>query len=344
MYSVLIINNNNNNKKRKNMNKIKKIGLTALAASLVSTSVFAGEMAVTGSASLALENYSGEQVNAGKAFSMGNQLEFNGSGTTEGDLEIGLSFVLDQADEGAAGDQADSPFDSHSLSISSDAMGKIVFHGEGGDSAQNAVGDTAAGNIWDNFDGQITGAATLAESDGTTDMIHYTLPAMVDGLELSASYVPQGGDDESQLAYGVAYTGVAGLTLKYGRGDDKDGTGAQSNAKAVSMFAEYAYEMITFAYSDHEYDHETATSDQDSKSYKLSWTVTPDISVSYGSEKLDSKGAAATSDAEYKQISASYTAGGMTVSVASQQAENLDYTNAANADQDYWSLGLAFAF
>ena len=44
---------------------IKKIGLTALAASLVSTSVFAGELTATGSASLAVEGYSGELVTSG---------------------------------------------------------------------------------------------------------------------------------------------------------------------------------------------------------------------------------------------------------------------------------------
>ena len=41
------------------MNNFKKIGMTALAASLVSTSVFAGELAVSGSASMNWENYSG---------------------------------------------------------------------------------------------------------------------------------------------------------------------------------------------------------------------------------------------------------------------------------------------
>ena len=58
-------------------------------------------------------------------------------------------------------------------------MGTFKFHGEGGDSAQNAVGDTAAGNIWD----------TLMQETGATQRIrcwtitvHYTLPSMVDGL------------------------------------------------------------------------------------------------------------------------------------------------------------------
>ena len=40
------------------MNNLKKIGLTALASSLIATSAFAGEMSVTGSASIALKNQS----------------------------------------------------------------------------------------------------------------------------------------------------------------------------------------------------------------------------------------------------------------------------------------------
>ena len=62
------------------MNNFKKIGMTALAASLVSTSVFAGEMSVAGSASMNWENYTGVAKNSTKAFSMGNQLTFTGSG------------------------------------------------------------------------------------------------------------------------------------------------------------------------------------------------------------------------------------------------------------------------
>jgi len=41
------------------MNNFKKIGLTALAASLVSVSSHAGELTATGAASITVENYSG---------------------------------------------------------------------------------------------------------------------------------------------------------------------------------------------------------------------------------------------------------------------------------------------
>jgi outer membrane protein OmpU len=45
------------------MNNFKKIGLTALAASLVSVSANAGEMSVSGSASIGTAGYSGDSSN-----------------------------------------------------------------------------------------------------------------------------------------------------------------------------------------------------------------------------------------------------------------------------------------
>jgi outer membrane protein OmpU len=123
------------------MNNLKKIGMTALAASLVSTSVFAGEMTVAGSASMTMENYSIDSRNNGKGFSMGNQLTFTGGGELDNGMNVSLSFVIDQGDDENADET--SPFDSHSVSVSSDALGTLTFHGEGGSSAQGAIDTTA---------------------------------------------------------------------------------------------------------------------------------------------------------------------------------------------------------
>jgi outer membrane protein OmpU len=78
---------------------IKKIGLTALAGSLVATSSFAGEMSVSGGAGIYLEHINGGAADAGKSFTMGNQLTFSGSGELDNGLNVSLSFVLDQNDD-----------------------------------------------------------------------------------------------------------------------------------------------------------------------------------------------------------------------------------------------------
>ena len=126
---------------------IKRIGLTALAASLVSVSAYAGEMSVSGGASIGLKNTSKSAT--GKSWTMGNQLDFSGSGELDNGMNVSLSFVLDQADDSTTG-LANSPFDSHSVTISSDSLGTLKFSGEGGSSATSALDTTAAGDIWDN--------------------------------------------------------------------------------------------------------------------------------------------------------------------------------------------------
>ena len=274
------------------MKNIKKIGLTALAASLVSTSVFAGEMSVSGSAGINWENYSTGSLGVNdtslasdstKSFSMGNQLTFSGSGELDNGMSVALSFVLDQNDDSTAAGAAYSggPFDSHSVTVSSDAMGSLQYYGEGGDSAQNAVGDTAAGNIWDLFDARNGANSKLKESNGGTNFT-YTLPSMVDGLAVAASYQPAGATDESDTAYSLTYTGVEGLTVSYGHGSS-DGQAKGStvvNSDTTSMKASYAMGSFTVAYSDHEYDSVTNTLDQDASSWKVSYTVSDAISVS----------------------------------------------------------------
>ena len=136
------------------MNNYKKIGLTALAASLVSVSAHAGAVTVAGGASIGVEGFSGEAQNAGKAYTMGNQLTFAGSGELDNGLTVSISFVLDQGDDSSTASSVNgsAPFDSHSISISSDTMGTLKFSGEGGPPAAHNIDKSAAGDIWDKFD------------------------------------------------------------------------------------------------------------------------------------------------------------------------------------------------
>jgi outer membrane protein OmpU len=332
------------------MNNFKKIGMTALAASLVSTSVFAGEVTVAGGASINWENYSGVAKSSTKSFSMGNQLTFSGSGELDNGMTVDVSFVLDQGDDETDNETGagNSPFDSHSVSISSDALGTLKFHGEGGDNAQSAVGDTAAGNIWDNFDTRVTGAATLSESRSGNNIMHYTLPSLVDDLTVAVSYTPATGEDESDSAYALTYAGVEGLSVSYGHGSN-DGQsvgagGTTANADTTSMKASYAIGSFTLAYSDHDHDSQTDTSDQTATSWKVSYTVSDELSVTYGTDSLNNNATADTSDAEYTKITAAYTSGGMTVSANYQEANEMSYTTATDEDEEYFGLSLSFAF
>ena len=327
---------------------LKKIGLTALAGSLVATSVFAGEMTVTGSASMKVEHVNGGAANAGKSFSMGNQLEFAGSGELDNGLTVSLSFVLDQNDDTttevgvltAAG--AGSPFDSHSVSISSDALGTLAFHGEGGSSAQTAMDTTAAGDLWDNGYG-ISVANDPSTSATSNNMIFYTLPTLADGIAITASYTPRGaGAIDSSSALGIAYTGVEGLTLNLAQGENNSTAGA--TADATTMKVTYAIGSITAGYSNTEFDSQTAASDQDVESMNLSYTLTEDISISYGTDEISKPAVSGDQDIKVAAFSGSFTSGGMTIGAMVGDVKNNAHGTSAAEDKDMWHLTASFAF
>jgi outer membrane protein OmpU len=322
------------------MNKFKKIGLTALAASLVSVSAHAGEMSVAGSASMNVEGYSGENLNGGTGYSMGNQLTFSGSGELDNGMTVSLSFTLDQADDA---NHETAPFDGHSVSVSSDTLGTLKLSGEGGSSASTSIDGTAAGDIWDTFDGSRGNVTAVAVSDsGPGDnSLFYTLPSVMDGLSINVSYQPQGSGREAATGYGATYTGMEGLTIKYATTDEAGTTEALSGDQDVWNVS-YAMGPLTATASNSDFDVGTSTSDQEISSYAISYTLSDSMSITYGMEEIEKGGS--TTDAEYSAISASYTAGGMTISAAMKDAENVAHGTGTNEDFEYWTVGASFAF
>ena len=313
------------------MNNLKKIGLTALAASLVTTSAFAGEMSVAGSASIGVKNTTGTATTLGKSWTMGNQLTFTGGGELDNGMNVSLSFIIDQADDSTTG-LTNSPFDSHSVTISSDALGAFKFSGEGGSSAQSAMDAGAAGDLWNNGTGvaEITGAAA-----GNNSMF-YTLPSMVDGLEVTASMSPGRATQDTHTSYGLSYTGVEGLTVKFGQGDS-GAPGAE--IESTTMMASYAIGSFTVSASNTEAE-KIGDNDREVQAYQVAYTVSDNMSVTYGTETYET--ATAGTDEEIDSIGVSYTTGGMTLSANTFDTEGAG--NTAGAKTERWALGLSFAF
>jgi outer membrane protein OmpU len=315
------------------MNKYKKIGLTALAGSLVATSAFAGELGVSGSASMNVEHTNGGAANSGKTFSMGNSVKFSGSGELDNGMTVSLSFELDQGDDS---NHETAPFDGHSVTVSSDTLGTIKFSGEGGKSSTAAIDTSAAGDLWDNYDDEEMEPTETGTSD---NMFMYTLPAMVDGISANVSYEPTGSGTESAIQYGITYSGIDGLSVSYATGDDSTPVGDPGSASVFK--ASYAYGPVTIAYSDFEYDTTGTSSDDDMEGAKITYTVSDEISVSYATEEVKT-GSLLT--AEYKEMAVDYTSGGMTISASMGEVDDRDGTTAAIEDQERWYLGASFAF
>ena len=322
------------------MNKFKKVGLTALAGSLVVTSAVAGEMSVSGGASIGLKNTT--KTSSGRSWTMGNQLTFTGSGELDNGMNVSLSMVIDQNDDSTLSTAAqldNGPFDSHSVTISSESLGSLVFSGEGGSSASGAIDTTAAGDLWDNG----SGFGTPASAEAGNNSMLYTLPSLMDDVTIKAGYSPGGAGGPGATSFSVGFTGVEGLSVDLGVGDTET---IGTTATQTVMKASYAIGSFTVSASSNEYDYSLATqNDETTESWKVAYTVSDDLSVSYGSETRDT--ATKTVDEEAEAITVSYTTGGVTISASQYEftgRNNTTTESATGGDTERWALSATFAF
>ena len=330
------------------MNNFKKIGLTALAASLVSVSANAGELTASGSASITAEGFSGAIGSSGAtSWTMGNSVNFAGSTELDNGLTVSMAFELDQ---GAANNSSNG-FDNHSVTISSDTLGSVKFSGHGGSSATSALAGTAAGAMWDNFDGKAFGLASastlpdaISSNGGGNNSFYYTSPSVMDGLAINVSWNPAAtAGVNSMLGYGATYTGVDGLSVSFAT-MDVEGHATTAEGDETAMKASYAYGPVTVSYSNFDTDIGTGsvTTIMETTSYAVSYTVSDELSLTYGTEEADRADSAV--NLETSGFTVAYTAGGMTLTGKMIEGENLNFANTAGDDAEYWSLGASFAF
>ena len=326
------------------MNNFKKIGLTALAGSLVATSVaYAGALEVTGAAEMKMQNHSQQSV--GKNVGMANNIYFKGSGETDGGLNVALSFELDDgSNSGGTTASAGGVWDNHSVSVGNDTIGTLAVHGHGGSNAAAALDTTAAGDLWDSTLGINTTAAfstrnaPLASTSGD-NLVVYSLPSMIDGLSVGVSTQLTTAGGDASTAYGLTYAGIDGLSLSFGQGNANSTAGVSGDQTIMKV--SYAYGPITASASNNVMDHTTNTNDQEVTSYGLSYTVSDAISLSYGEETIDR--ALQVKDIDVKGYTAAYTTGGMTVSLKQVSADHTDHTT-VTSNNEMWKIGLSLAF
>ena len=326
------------------MNNIKKIGLTALGTSLIATSAYAGALSVSGGASI---TFSGkDKGTAGNGFSMSDSITFSGSGEMDNGFVVTVSYELDD-NETSTGNM-----DSRSVKIDTNGMGVITFAGHGGSSAMGAVDDvmpTAYGESWDIVSGTMdTGGKTGTNiynsigSAGSNNMFHYSSGDLVDGFKVTASYTPSGtGEVESSTDIAVEYTGVEGLTVGVAQGEN-NASGGTSNTDNSTMYVKYAYGPVTIGYQESDIDASAATADDDFESMGITYQVNDDLTIGY-TESTYNAGSEAT-DQENSNLSASYTMGGMTLSIAMAEEKNRGGSTAVADDVKGYNINLAFAF
>ncbi|MDB3968702.1 porin [Candidatus Pelagibacter ubique] len=313
------------------MNNLKKIGLSALAGSLVAFSVNAGEMTVTGSAGMTLGQV---DETAAAGFAQSDSLTFTGSGETDGGLNVSVSFEIDGDTSG---------FDDRSFSVGNDSIGTFSFHGSGGSSVMGGWDDLTPSAYEEVWTGTTGAAADVVNGVSGTNLIRYDSPS-ISGVTVAVAY-----QDAEQTTTASTYTDfgiqikpemVEGLTLGYAEGSYD--TSATLSTDESTMYALYTMGAVSVGYQASEIDAGSSDTTDETVSMSISYAVSDDISISYGTHEVDF-GDQAT-DQESSGFSASYTAGGMTIAGYMNSVDNVAGGTASTDDRESYELSLSFAF
>jgi len=342
------------------MNKLTKIGVSALCGSLASVSAaYAGALSVTGGATATY--VSNEGTATGNPLGLSSGILFTGTG----ELDNGTTFTLTLSNT----DQ--SAYSSGSIALVTPSLGTFTIdQGAGGTGIDRY--DDMIPTAWEetNGAGLTTGLQTVNGVSGQAS-IDWKLSAdmLPEGLGVALAVTPRatGKQSNDKAASGsggeqygsgwdiaVEHTGlVDGFKLFAGYGEIENTGGAASSTAGLAdarvqqvIGATYAVGSVTMGYQwslDDKGDG-SGTSYYENQAYGVSFAVNDDLSISYGEHK--SEGGNTTNEAEVKAASlqVSYTMGGASIKFAESSVDNASYNTATSNDRDGRTIALTLAF
>ena len=367
----------NNNNKGKNMTNLKKLGLSALAGSLVAMSAQAGEIAVTGSANVTLVH--GETANSGKSIGSDKDVAFTGTGELDNGYTFTVSTLLT---------------DTYTVSSSytSLTMGSLgTFTTGAGYGAAGSKYDEEVPQAYEQTSDAAANSANAIGDQMDSGGLLYTSPALdIAGVSLTidAEYSPQATDSNNadggmavysetfRQGYGLGATAsYEGLTVgAYGTERANDvpnhaAVDAQKDGFEGAWYAKYSFGPISIGYSETYLDNgtdavattaEAATAAKvvrtadgifSSESMSIAYNVNENLSLSYTStdDTYDAQANVAGADgvADVTQttdaIQIAYSMGAMSVKAYQMETKNPGYDNDADKRSvTEIALGLAF--
>ena len=310
------------------MNKLKKIGLTALGTSLVVSSAYAGELSVSGAASLTYTGLS--NASDTNPLAMDNSVKFTGTGELDNGTTFTAYWELDA-----------NVMDDYNMNFGlPNDMGTITFIGNsglaGGIGKVADIVPTAYEEVYDVTDSVDNGINTYTLN--TNPNIAYTWSGM--GMMLSAQYNPTSGTtgESSESSYGATFDvpGMDGLMIAAGTAS------SSVNSDINTLGAKYTVGAVTAAYQWSEIDKTTTNVDQIGTHYGVSFAVNENLSISAGRQETEFKESPLLDEVN-TGYSASYTVGGMGIRYTFNEVENASGSSTAK-DIQASILNLTFAF
>jgi len=337
------------------MNKVTKLGVSALCGSLAAVSAAnAGDLTVTGGVDMSWLSL--DDQTTGNPIGIGSNLTFAGSGELDNGWTVALSVAMANSDV----------YSSTNVTVTVPALGDIRI-----DSGVSATGisriDDVTPNVWEEAYAAGVGAG-INNVDGSSagGTIEYTPNMLPDGLTARIAYSPDAGGaaagDKASTAtntpedsgYDItveatdAVHGIAGLTLTAGISEIKQDTnvsGYNGDQEETTYAITYAAGSFTLGYQWSEEDLGTSSNalEYTNEGYGITFQVNDDLSIGYNNyESEQDNDTDVTAEATSMQVA--YTMGGASIRLAETSVDNAAYQTATNYDRDGTTLSVSLAF
>ena len=328
------------------MNKLTKIGVSALCGSLAAvSSANAGSLAVTGGATATYTSLDGEVT--GNPLGMATAMTFTGNG----ELDNGSTFSVTIAHNNK------STYSSSAIALTTPSLGTFTYD-EGGGTGLDRIDDMMP-TAWEEVDGAGLGMGlrTVAGAGGNADIEWNVGIGLPDGMNVYGSFAPRPGGGQKNANKGVGgdsgvvagsgydivitHSGLyEGLNLFAGKSDIEQTSGT-GDRDQETYGVTFAIGGATLGYQYSKDDNPGANAEYyENDAYGVSFSVNDDLSVSYGYQesKRNSTGVAL----EGHSIQASYSVGGASIKFAESTVDNRNYVSGSNRDGRTIALTLAF--
>ena len=331
------------------MNKLTKIGVSALCGSLASVAAAnAGALDVTGGATATYVSLDGEVV--GNPLGMASGMTFTGNG----ELDNGSTFTLTIAHTNK------SAYTGSAIALTTPTLGTFTYD-EGGGTGLDRIDDMMP-TAWEETTGTGlgTGIRTVAGAGGNAD-VEWNVASLgtiglPEGMNVYGSFAPRpgGGQKNTNKAFGgdsgkvngwgwdvvLTHSGLMdGLNIFAGY-SDIDQTADVGDRKQEAFGFTYAIGGATLGWQTSKDDNAGAAEYYENTAYGVSFAVNDNLSISYGLHQSDRSSTSVEAEAE--SIQASYTVGGASVKFAETSVDNQNYVSGTNREGRTVALTLAF--
>ena len=347
------------------MTNLKKVGLTALASSLVAVSAQAGSLSVSGGAEMSYTGMETNQIGAssqlnnnGNRFGVEKFISFNGSG----ELDNGHTISLYHGGPVGA-------FSSSALTYDMGDMGSLTY--------QNSTGDLGIGKIddlmpsayeepWDGLDftSGSAGSGVAGRVDSGQTGFNYSNSFGIANINIG--YAPKTtndfrGDDggfsgivasEASATANPSSTSIAiqadvidGLNVFAGHGKKgRDVATEEFEDDHSTIGFKYTIGAVTAGYQYSEIDDgQTASTaaDTETDAVGIAFAINENLTLSYGYQETEQT---ALSDQEIDGFAVGYSMGGMSIKAQRNEGEDGTAAGAAVTEVERTEILVGFAF